>query len=45
MRYKDLDTESATMLANIAKQKKISLCCITPGQTKADLSATPWATT
>ena len=36
MRYNNLDTESATMLANIAKEKSISLCGIAPGQTEAD---------
>ena len=38
MRYNNLDTESATMLANIAKEKSISLCGITPGQTEADFT-------
>ena len=38
MRYNNLDTESATMLANIAKEKRISLCGITPGQTEADFT-------
>ena len=33
-----LDTDSATMLATIAKEKGISLCGITPGQTEADFS-------
>ena len=37
MRYNNLDTESATMLANIAKEKGISLCGITPGQTEANM--------
>ena len=37
MRYNNLDTESATMLANIAKEKGISLCGIAPGQTEANL--------
>ena len=32
LRYNDLDTKSATMLATIAKEKKISLCGITPTQ-------------
>ena len=36
MRYNELDTESATMLANIAKEKEISLCGIKPDQTKAN---------
>ena len=36
LRFNQLDTESATMLANIAKEKKISLCGITPEQTVAD---------
>jgi Ran GTPase-activating protein (RanGAP) involved in mRNA processing and transport len=36
-RYNNLDTESATMLATIAKERKISICGITPGQTVADL--------
>ena len=38
LRYNNLDTESATMLANIAKKKRISLCGITPGQTEADFT-------
>ena len=38
MRYNELDTESATMLANIAKEKMISLCGITPEQTEADFT-------
>jgi hypothetical protein len=38
MRYNKLDTESATMLANIAKEKGISLCGITPEQTEADFT-------
>ncbi len=33
LRYNQLDTESATMLATIAKEKQISLCGITPDQT------------
>ena len=37
LRFNQLDTESATMLANIAKEKKISLCGITPEQTTANL--------
>merc|ERR1712185_831518 len=37
LRFNQLDTGSATMLANIAKEKKISLCGITPEQTFADL--------
>ena len=38
MRYNELDTESATMLANVAKEKGISLCGITPEQTEADFT-------
>ena len=38
MRYNQLDTESATMLANVAKEKGISLCGITPEQTEADFT-------
>ena len=38
MRYNKLDTESATMLANVAKEKGISLCGITPEQTEADFT-------
>ena len=38
MRYNNLDTESATMLANVAKEKGISLCGITPEQTEADFN-------
>ena len=37
MRCNQLDTESATMLANSAKEKGISLCGIAPGQTEANL--------
>ena len=37
LRYNDLDTESATMLATIAKEKNISLCGITPDQTEAHM--------
>ena len=37
MRYNQLDTESATALANVAKEKGISLCGIAPGQTEANL--------
>ena len=37
MRYNNLDTESATMLAEVAKEKGISLCGITPDQTEANL--------
>ena len=37
LRFNQLDTESATMLATIAKEKKISLCGITPDQTEANL--------
>ena len=36
LRYNGLDTKSATILANIAKEKKISLCGIKPEQTEAD---------
>ena len=36
LRYNQLDTESATMLATIAKEKKISLCGIAPDQTSAN---------
>ena len=36
MRYNQLDTESATKLANIAKEKAVSLCGIKAGQTEAD---------
>ena len=36
MRYNMLDTKSATMLTNVAKEKGISLCGITPEQTEAD---------
>ena len=38
MRYNELDTESATMLANVAKEKRISLCGIAPEQTEADFT-------
>ena len=38
LRYNNFDTESANMLATIAKEKGISLCGITPGQTEADFS-------
>ena len=37
MRYNNLDTESATMLTTVAKEKGISLCGIAPGQTEANL--------
>ena len=37
LRYNNLDTESATMLAIIAKEKRISLCGIGPDQTEANL--------
>ena len=37
MRFNKLDTESATMLATVAKEKGISLCGIKPGQTEANL--------
>ena len=36
VRFNNMNTESATMLASIAKEKKISLCGITPDQTQAD---------
>ena len=39
MRRNDFDTESATMLVSIAKDKGISLCGITPDQTEANLSS------
>ena len=38
LRYNDLDTKSATMLATIAKEKKISLCGIAPNQSVADFT-------
>ena len=38
MRYNRLGTESATMLANVAKAKGISLCGITPEQIEADFT-------
>ena len=38
LRYTHLDTKSATTLANIAKEKKISLCGIAPDQTEADFT-------
>ena len=38
LRFNNLDTDSATMLATIAKEKGISLCGIKPGQTEADFS-------
>ena len=37
IRFNNLDAESATMLANIAKEKGISLCGITPAQTEANM--------
>ena len=37
MRYNNLDTESATMLATVAREKGISLCGIKPDQTEANL--------
>ena len=37
MRHNQLDTESATMLANVAKEKGISLCDIFPDQTEANM--------
>ena len=39
LRCNKMDIESATMLANVAKEKKISLCGITPDQTVANLRA------
>ena len=42
IRYNQLDTESATMLANVANEKGISLCGITPDQTKADMQGVPF---
>ena len=39
MRFNRLDTESATMLAGIAKEKGISLCGIVPGQIEANMKA------
>ena len=41
MRYNNLVTESATMLATVAKEKGISLCGIKPDQTEANLHASP----
>ena len=41
MRYNNLDTESATMLATVAKEKGISLCGIKPDQTEANLQGSP----
>jgi hypothetical protein len=38
LRYNSLDSESATILANIAKEKNISLCGIKPEQTEADFT-------
>jgi Ran GTPase-activating protein (RanGAP) involved in mRNA processing and transport len=37
LRFNNLDTESATMLAAMAKKKQVSLCGIKPGQTEAKL--------
>ena len=37
MRYNQLDTESATMLAKVAKEKDISLCGIFPDQTEVNM--------
>ena len=37
LRYNELDTESATTLATVAKEKGISLCGIKPEQTEANL--------
>ena len=41
MRYNNLETESATMLATVAKEKGISLCGIKPDQTEANLQGSP----
>ena len=38
LRYNNLDVESANMLVEIAKNKKISLCGIKPNQTEADFT-------
>ena len=38
LRYNKLDAEAATMLVEIAKEKKISLCGIKPGQTEVDFT-------
>ena len=38
LRYNQLDTEIATKLVEIAKEKKISLCGITLGQTEVDFT-------
>ena len=38
MRFNQLDAESATMLAAVAKERGISLCGITPDQTEANLT-------
>ena len=38
LRYNNLDTESATMLTTIAKEKKISLCGIASDQIEADFT-------
>jgi hypothetical protein len=42
LRYNQLDTESATLLASLAKEKKISLCGITPDQAVADFRPKDW---
>jgi hypothetical protein len=39
LRYNNLDPKSATMLATVAKEKRISLCGVTPEQTEADFSS------
>lgn len=39
IRYNELDVESATMLAAVAKEKGVSLCGITPEQIEADFSS------
>jgi Ran GTPase-activating protein (RanGAP) involved in mRNA processing and transport len=39
LRYNIMDPESATMLATVAKEKRISLCGITPEQTEAEFSS------
>ena len=38
LRYNQLDAESATMLAAIGREKKISLCGIGENQTSANLA-------
>ena len=41
LRFNNLDTESATLLATIAKEKGVSLCGIKPDQTEANLQGKP----